>query len=124
MVEHDLAKVDTRVRFSSLAPSSNMSNTFVYCFFCFAFSAEKICNNCKNIQFKYYFIDLGLRNARLNFKEQKEKQERKSLENINDSFKKIIIIIVKYDVMKAKEDKGTITISLKNFLLDEDALNY
>ena len=99
-----------------------MSNTFVYCFFCFTFSAEEICNNCKNIQFKYYFIDLGLRNARLNFKEQKEKQERKSLENINDSFKKIII--VKDDVMKTKEDKGTITISLKNFLLDEDALNY
>lgn len=63
-----------------------------------------------------------MRNARLNFKEQKEKQERKSLENINDSFKKIII--VKDDVMKTKEDKGTITISLKNFLLDEDALNY
>lgn len=99
-----------------------MSNTFVYCFFCFAFSAEEICNNCKNIQFKYYFIDLGLRNARLNFKEQKEKQERKSLENINDSFKKIII--VKDDIMKTRKDKGTITISLKNFLLDEDALNY
>ena len=84
---------------------------------------EEICNNCKNIQFKYYFIDLGLKNARLNFKEQKEKQERKSLENINDFFKKIIII-VKYDVMKTKEDKGIVTISLKNFLLDEDALNY
>ena len=122
MVEHDLAKVDTRVRFSSLAPSSNMSNTFVYCFFCFTFSAEEICNNCKNIQFKYCFIDLGLRNARLNFKEQKEKQERKSLENINDSFKKIII--VKDDIMKTRKDKGIITISLKNFLLDEDALNY
>lgn len=69
-----------------------------------------------------------MRNARLNFKEQKEKQERKSLENINDFFKKIIIIIiiiiVKYDVMKTKEDKGIVTISLKNFLLDEDALNY
>lgn len=64
-----------------------------------------------------------MRNARLNFKEQKEKQERKSLENINDFFKKIIII-VKYDVMKTKEDKGIVTISLKNFLLDEDALNY
>lgn len=75
-----------------------------------------------NIQFKYYFIDLGLRNARLNFKEQKEKQERKSLENINDSFKKIII--VKDDIMKTRKDKGIITISLKNFLLDEDALNY
>lgn len=64
-----------------------------------------------------------MRNARLNFKEQKEKQERKSLENINDFFKKIIII-VKYDVMKTRKDKGIITISLKNFLLDEDALNY
>lgn len=64
-----------------------------------------------------------MRNARLNFKEQKEKQERKSLENINDFFKKIIII-VKYDIMKTKEDKGIVTISLKNFLLDEDALNY
>lgn len=64
-----------------------------------------------------------MRNTRLNFKEQKEKQERKSLENINDFFKKIIII-VKYDVMKTKEDKGIVTISLKNFLLDEDALNY
>ena len=63
-----------------------------------------------------------MRNARLNFKEQKEKQERKSLENINDSFKKIII--VKDDIMKTRKDKEIITISLKNFLLDEDALNY
>lgn len=48
--------------------------------------------------------------------------KRKSLENINDSFKKIII--VKDDIMKTRDDKGIITISLKNFLLDEDALNY
>lgn len=52
--------------------------------------------------------------------------KKKSLENINDSFKKIIIIIiiVKDDIMKTRDDKGIITISLKNFLLDEDALNY
>ena len=74
------------------------------------------------LTFKYYFIDLGLKNARLNFKEQKEKQERKSLENINDFFKKIII--VKDDIMKTREDKGIVTISLKNILLDENALNY
>ena len=63
-----------------------------------------------------------MKNARLNFKEQKEKQERKSLENINDFFKKIII--VKDDIMKTREDKGIVTISLKNILLDENALNY
>lgn len=48
--------------------------------------------------------------------------KRKPLENINDFFKKIII--VKDDIMKARDDKGIITISLKNFLLDKDALNY
>ena len=48
--------------------------------------------------------------------------KRKPLENINGSFKKIII--VKDDIMKTRDDKGIITISLKNFLLNEDALNY
>lgn len=47
--------------------------------------------------------------------------KRKSLKNINDSFKKIII---KDNIKKTRDDKGIITISLKNFLLDEDALNY
>lgn len=36
----------------------------------------------------------------------------------------MIEIIVKDDIMKIRDDKGIITISLKNFLLDEDALNY
>lgn len=51
----------------------------------------------------------------------KVKQEKNSLLNINDSFKKIIIV---KDVMKPKRDEnGIVSISLYDFLLDEDSLS-
>ena len=141
-----------------------------------------------NTPFKYYFEDIGLRNARLNFRqvdkghimeniiynellrrgynidvgvveinkrnedgtrskpqyeidfvcnqgnkkiyiqsvyemnnEEKEIQERKSLVNIGDSFKKIIIV---GDVSKPRmDDNGIITMGIYYFLLNEDSLN-
>ena len=51
----------------------------------------------------------------------KEKQERKSLLNINDSFKKVIIL---GDVSKPKmDDNGIITMGIFYFLLNEDSLD-
>ncbi len=141
-----------------------------------------------NTPFKYYFEDMGLRNARLNFRqvdkghimeniiynellrrgynvdvgvvevnqvdnnkshskpqyevdfvcnqgskriyiqsayemqdEEKERQERKSLLNIEDSFKKVIIV---GDVSKPRmDDYGIITMGIYYFLLNEDSLN-
>ena len=141
-----------------------------------------------NSPFKYYFEDLGLRNARLNFRQidkghimeniiynellrrgynvdvgvvevnktdekgthskpqyevdfvcnqgnkriyvqsayeiqdnQKYLQERNSLVNINDSFKKIIIV---GDVSKPRmDDNGIITMGIYYFLMNEDSLN-
>lgn len=137
---------------------------------------------------KYYFTDLGLRNARLNFRQieenhlmenliynelkirgfsvdvgvvsinekningnyvrkqnevdfvvnsgsnryyiqsayslptlEKENQEIKSLINIPDSFKKIVI--VRDNIKLKRDDNGIVTMSLKEFLLDEDTLN-
>lgn len=141
-----------------------------------------------NSPYKYYFEDMGLRNARLNFRQidkghimeniiynellrrgynvdvgvvevnetkedgtrskpwyevdfvcnmgskriyvqsayemqdtAKEKQERKSLLNINDYFKKIIIL---GDVSKPRmDDNGIITMGIFYFLLNEDSLD-
>lgn len=137
---------------------------------------------------KYYFTDLGLRNARLNFREneephlmenliyneirirnfsvdvgvvfvneknqngnyvrkqtevdfvcnrgderyyiqsayriptfEKEKQEVRPLENIPDSFKKIVI--VRDNIGLRRDNRGVVTMSLKQFLLDENALS-
>lgn len=53
--------------------------------------------------------------------EEKAKQERKSLVNINDSFKKIIV--VKDDVKPRKDDNGITTIGIFNFLLEENSLD-
>lgn len=51
----------------------------------------------------------------------KERQERKSLLNINDSFKKIIIL---GDVSKPRmDDNGIITMGIFYFLLNENSLN-
>ena len=53
--------------------------------------------------------------------DQKEAQERKSLINIADSFKKIIIV---GDVSKPRmDDNGIITMGIYYFLLNEDSLN-
>lgn len=51
----------------------------------------------------------------------KVKQEKNSLLNINDSFKKIIIV---KDLIKPQRDEsGIVSISLYDFLLDEDSLS-
>lgn len=144
--------------------------------------------NYINTPYKYYFEDIGLRNARLNFRQidkghtmenivynellrrgynvdvgvvevnetnekgvrskpqyevdfvcnqgnkriyvqsafemqdsAKEKQERKSLLNINDSFKKVIIL---GDVSKPRmDDNGIIAMGIFYFLLNEDSLD-
>lgn len=53
--------------------------------------------------------------------EKKIKQEKNSLLNINDSFKKIIIV---KDVIKPKrDDNGIVSISLYDFLLDDNSLS-
>ena len=52
--------------------------------------------------------------------EEKRKQEKASLINVGDSFKKIIIV---KDVVKPwHDDDGILTISLYDFLLDEKSL--
>ena len=53
---------------------------------------------------------------------EKEAQESASLLLINDSFKKIII--VKDDIKPKRNEEGILTISLKDFLLDKNSLNY
>lgn len=51
---------------------------------------------------------------------EKVKQEKKSLANINDSFKKIIIV---KDIIKPQRDEdGIVTISLFDFLMEESSL--
>ena len=52
---------------------------------------------------------------------EKEMQESRSLTNIKDSFKKIII--VKDHIMPRRNDKGVLTIGLFDFLLKEDSLD-
>lgn len=133
--------------------------------------------------YKYYFSDIGLRNARLNFRqieethimenviynellmrgynvdvgvvelrqgddrkqieidfvvnrgsqryyiqsayaipsEEKWRQETRPLEAVGDSFKKIVI--VKDDILLRRDDRGITTLSLRQFLLDENSIN-
>ena len=54
--------------------------------------------------------------------EAKERQESESLRNINDSFKKIII--VKDDIKPKRNEEGIVTIGLFDFLLNSDSLNW
>ncbi len=53
---------------------------------------------------------------------EKIEQEQKSLININDFFKKIII--VGDNIKRSRYDNGIILMSIYDFLLDEDSLNY
>lgn len=54
--------------------------------------------------------------------EEKREQEEKSLLNINDSFKKMIIV---KDYIKAgRDENGIITMNIFDFLLDEDSLRF
>ena len=50
----------------------------------------------------------------------KREQEEKSLLHINDSFKKIIV--VRNNIKKWKDDKGTLFLGLKEFLIDPDSI--
>ena len=52
---------------------------------------------------------------------EKEIQESRSLININDSFKKIIV--VKDHIMPRRNEEGILTIGLYDFLLKEDSLD-
>ena len=52
----------------------------------------------------------------------KERQESNSLLNINDSFKKIII--VKDNIKPKRNTDGIVTIGLFDFLLNQDSLNW
>lgn len=52
---------------------------------------------------------------------EKEIQESRSLTNINDSFKKIIV--VKEHIMPRRNEEGILTIGLFDFLLKEDSLD-
>ena len=52
---------------------------------------------------------------------EKEMRESRSLTNIKDSFKKIII--VKDHIMPRRNDEGVLTIGLFDFLLKEDSLD-
>lgn len=54
--------------------------------------------------------------------EEKQKQEKKSLLNIKDFFKKIII--VKDDIKRKRDENGIVTMSIYDFLLDEESLEY
>ena len=53
---------------------------------------------------------------------EKREQEEKSFMNVNDFFKKIII--VKDNIKRWRDDKGIIIMGIVDFLLDEDSLNY
>mgnify|MGYP002517223162 FL=1 len=54
--------------------------------------------------------------------EEKQAQEKNSLLNIKDFFKKIII--VKDDIKRKRDEYGIITMSIYDFLLDEKSLDY
>ena len=52
---------------------------------------------------------------------EKEIQESRSLTNINDSFKKVIV--VKEHIMPRRNEDGILTIGLFDFLLKKDSLD-
>ena len=54
--------------------------------------------------------------------EKKQKQEKNSLLNIKDFFKKIII--VKDDIKRKRDENGIITMGIYDFLLDEESIEY
>lgn len=54
--------------------------------------------------------------------DEKKRQEQRSLLKINDSFKKIIV--VKDYIKRTRDENGIITMSIFDFLLDIDSLNY
>ena len=52
--------------------------------------------------------------------QEKERQEKESLNNVDDSFKKIVLV---KDVVKiSRDEKGIVTMSIYDFLIDKDSL--
>lgn len=52
--------------------------------------------------------------------QEKEKQEKESLNNVNDSFKKIVLV---RDVVKiSRDEKGIVTMNIFDFLMDKNSL--
>ena len=54
--------------------------------------------------------------------EEKQAQEKNSLLNIKDFFKKIIV--VKDDIKRKRDENGIVTMSIYDFLLDEKSIEY
>lgn len=72
---------------------------------------------------KYYFEDVGIRNARLGFRQMEETHIMENIvynEFINDSFRKIII--VKDVINVTRDEDGIVTMSIYDFLLKENSL--
>lgn len=69
-----------------------------------------------NLGYERYYIQSALNIDSV----EKREQEEKSLININDSFKKIII--VRNNIKKWKDDKGVLFLGLKDFLTNPDSI--
>ena len=52
---------------------------------------------------------------------EKEQQEKRPLNNINDSFRKIIV--VKDDILTRKDENGIITMGLKDFITNKNSID-
>ena len=79
---------------------------------------------------KYYFTDIGLRNAILNFRQQEENHIMENIVylelvrrgyNIDDSFKKVII--VKDEILPWITEEGILVIGIIEFLLNPNSLD-
>lgn len=77
------------------------------------FEVDFVCNQASK---RYY-----LQSAFAIPNKEKMEQEQKSLVNIEDSFKKIII--VKDDINIWRNEKGVLIISLEEFLLNQNSLD-
>ena len=52
--------------------------------------------------------------------QEKERQEKESLNNVDDSFKKIVLV---RDVVKtSRDEKGIVTMSIYDFLMNKNSL--
>ena len=69
-----------------------------------------------NLGYERYYIQSALTIDDID----KREQEERSLLNINDSFRKIII--VRNNIKKWKDDNGTLFLGLKEFLTDPDSI--
>lgn len=93
------------------------SSNFVLRLLVSDFDTTKKCQYCC---FLVVFIWLNEQTHYLPDRE-KEIQESRPLTNINDSFKKVII--VKDHIMPRRNEEGILTIGLFDFLLKEDSLD-